>query len=59
MSTTIHQDADFVAAVIDSRILEASIKWIRNNMSPEEVFSANDLAIWAKDNGFEDQNSGI
>lgn len=47
MSTTATQDREFIQAVVGSDLLESSIDWIRRNMSPDEVFSENDLKDWA------------
>lgn len=52
--TTVRQDQDFIAEVINipDDLLEKSIDWIRDNLSPEEVFSEKQLNDWAERNGF-------
>lgn len=50
--TTRAQDDDFVVSVIDSSLLDMSIKWIGKNLSPEEVFKDADLEFWAVNNGY-------
>lgn len=32
--------------------LDAATEWIQDNLSPEDVFSLNQLETWAYDNGF-------
>ena len=51
--TTAKQDREFGDAIIDTTaLLQEAIAWIKKNMSPDEVFDASDLRIWARDNGF-------
>ena len=50
--TSIRQDKDFVEAVIDKYLLEASIEWIKSNLEPDEVFCKMDLESWAESNGY-------
>lgn len=54
MTTTVRQDKAFIAEVISipDDLLEKSIDWIRDNLSPEEVFSDKQLNDWAEQNGF-------
>ena len=33
-------------------LLDAAVDWIRDNLIPEDVFDADDLADWAYSNGF-------
>jgi hypothetical protein len=47
MATTSKQDSDFLSAVIGTGILESSVEWIKENMSPEEVFGEKELLDWA------------
>lgn len=54
MTTTVKQDKEFVLAVIDKRLLESSIKWIADNMIPEDVFNYAQLSEWAIENGYEE-----
>lgn len=43
---------NFVDSVLGSNVLEDAVEWIKNNLSPEEVFSEDDLIQWALENGF-------
>ncbi len=52
MRTSTNQDDNFLASVISSTLLEDSIDWIQDNMTPEDVFSELQLGIWAKENNF-------
>ena len=52
MRTTHKQDKEFVSAIISAHLLEEAIEWIANNLSPEDVFSVEQLSDWATDNGF-------
>lgn len=35
--------------------LDTAIDWISTNLNPEEVFSHENLAQWARDNGFKEE----
>ena len=50
--TTRKQDQDFIADMINRTLLDEAVRWIANNLRPEEVFSDADLAEWANDNGY-------
>lgn len=50
--TTSRQDKDFVENVISKTLLEDAIEWIKNNMTPEDVFNVSELADWAESNGY-------
>lgn len=54
VATTLQQDQKFIAEVINipDDLLEKSIDWIKDNLSPEEVFSEKQLNDWAERNGF-------
>ena len=52
MRTTIMQDRAFLNTIIPSSLLEDAIDWIANNMSPEDIFSEEQLKSWAEDHGF-------
>lgn len=56
MSTT-KQDADFIAEVIPSALLELAIDWLAENMEPEDVFGTQRLFEWAEDNGYVKEES--
>lgn len=51
MSTYL-QDNAFIKSIIDSDLLRNAIDWISQNMSPEDVFSKDQLETWAENNGF-------
>lgn len=40
-----------------SFLLESSIEWIQSNLNPEDVFSKENLEIWAEENGFVEEDS--
>lgn len=48
--TTGRQEEEFVRDVIGLGLLEESLKWIRSNLDPEDVFSEERLSVWAKHN---------
>lgn len=50
--TTHKENADFLANVIDSSLLDSSIDWIKTNLSPEDVFDEAKLHEWAENNGY-------
>lgn len=50
MATTVKQDNDFLQSVVGTGILESAIEWIESNLSPDDVFTKNDLAGWAESN---------
>lgn len=54
MATTAKQDRDFIADLINWRLLEEAIDWIARHMEPGDVFSEDQLAAWAKENGYVD-----
>lgn len=49
--TTARQDKEFVESILGT-ILEDSVEWISSHMSPEDVFSEEDLMYWATTHGF-------
>lgn len=50
--TTDRQDKEFVSSIISRTLLEDAIEWIKNNMTPEDVFNSSELSDWALSNGF-------
>ncbi len=52
MSTSVHQDKEFLTAVLPNSLLESAIDWIGKNMNPGDVFAEADLRQWARDSGF-------
>jgi len=50
ISTT--ERRDFIESVIQQDILGDAIDWIAANLSPEDVFSVNELEEWAYENGY-------
>lgn len=50
MATTSKQDDDFLAAVVSGSLLEDAIDWIQTNLSPEDVFTVDELERWVKGN---------
>ena len=55
--TTSKQDRDFIADIINNRLLETAIDWIKRNMEPEDVFDTLQLSSWAESNGYEKSES--
>jgi len=47
---TLYQEREFMEAI--SPTLDQAIEWIKNNLTPEDVFDEEDLIEWAEDNGF-------
>jgi hypothetical protein len=39
---------DFVGAILSEHALDDAIEWIQANLEPEDVFSLDELAKWAK-----------
>ena len=39
-----------IAAIVPSDLLDQFVEWIRDNMSPEDVFTDDQLNSWADDN---------
>lgn len=58
MPTSTRQDRDFIADVIPNTLLEISIEWIQANLTPEDVFTAEQLREWAKANDMQDIERG-
>lgn len=50
--TTSQQDKNFIYNVIPDDLLEQSIDWIKENLSPEEVFDEKQLEDWAEQNRY-------
>ena len=52
------EEADFAKSIIDAAVIDSAVQWIAANMTPEDVFSEEDLADyakdWATDNGWTD-----
>ena len=52
---TYRQQQDFTAAVLKTDgLLDDAIDWIKNHLSPDDVFSDSDLCKWAQDQSVED-----
>ena len=45
----------FVDATISKMILEDALEWIGENLYPEDVFTQEQLEMWAKEEGYEHQ----
>ena len=41
---------DFIKTVMPHDLLDDAIEWIKDELQPEEVFDASELADWAEDN---------
>ena len=48
--TNITQDRNFRDELIPTSLLDDAITWIKNNLSPNDVFSEDTLIQWANDN---------
>lgn len=55
--TTLTQDRQFRDSVIASTLLDESIAWINDNLTPDEVFDEDLLRQWALDSGFVEKTS--
>lgn len=53
MATSSH-GKKFIESVIDSNLLDNAVDWIRDNLSPDEVFDDKDLKSWANAQECED-----
>lgn len=49
------QERDFIDSIMPQCMLDEAIDWIRANLSPEDVFSVNELEELACDNGYCDE----
>ncbi len=49
-------EQDFIETVLGSDILASTVEWIGYTLSPEEVFSKDDLEAWALENGFVEED---
>ncbi len=52
---TSKQNADFMTALLPQYALDEAINWIAKNLNPEDVFSEQDLKMWARDNYEEEE----
>ena len=52
MSITARQSQEFQDSIMPTFLLERAIEWIRANLSPEEVFTVNELEEWAEHSGY-------
>ena len=52
MPITAREKQDFQDAIMPMDLLERAIDWIRANLSPEEVFTVNELEEWAEYSGY-------
>jgi hypothetical protein len=52
MGISSKQERDFIDSVMPQYILGEAIAWIQANLSPEDVFTVNELEEWAEDNGY-------
>ena len=53
VGTSHWQDKEFAKDLLDPEsLLESAIKWISDNLEPEDVFSEKKLSEWAGDSGY-------
>lgn len=52
MGISSKQERDFIDSIMPQYMLGEAIDWIRANLSPEEVFTVNELEEWADYNGY-------
>lgn len=50
--STIAQDNELRDAVISKTLLKDAIEWIQKNMAPEDVFTVDQLIVWAEYNEY-------
>jgi len=52
------EEADFAKSIIDAAVIDSAVQWMAENLSPDDVFSEDVLADyakdWATDNGWTD-----
>jgi len=48
---TSYQNREFLEDLF-SNLLDETLEWIQNKLSPEDVFDKDKLEEWARDNGF-------
>lgn len=54
MATTTKQDSAFIVAISNPGSLQDAIDWMQENMSPEDVFSKDQLVGWAEENDYQE-----
>jgi hypothetical protein len=47
-----HSNNEFTKELISSTPLDTAVEWIRDHMHPEDIFDEDELADWAKENGY-------
>lgn len=52
MGINARQNQEFSDTIMPMDLLERAIDWIRGNLSPEEVFTVNELEEWADYSGY-------
>ena len=52
MGFNTRQNQEFSDTIMPIDLLERAIDWIRGNLSPEDVFTVNELEEWADYNGY-------
>lgn len=55
--TTVKQNANFIARILPTTLLELAIDWIVDNMEPEDVFDTARLSEWAEGSGYVKEES--
>ena len=55
MGISSKQERDFIESVMPQYMLGEAIAWIQANLSPEDVFTVNELEEWACENGYCDE----
>lgn len=43
------ENQDFISSILPQNILDDAIEWIQTNMCPEDVFTEDQLKMWADD----------
>lgn len=60
MAVSTKQQRDFIDSTISQDILGDAIAWISASLSPEDVFTVNELEEWAYENGYaENKEQGM
>lgn len=52
MGISSKQERDFIDSIMPQYMLGEAIDWIRGNLSPEDVFTVNELEEWADYSGY-------
>jgi len=49
---TFSQDKQFLNDVVGNDLLDRAMEWMRKNLTPDDVFTEKELALWAENNRY-------